>query len=268
MAQRLHRAPRPVRELNPEIPSYLQGILDRCLAVDRNLRYASTEQILADLEAAKVRSSFIFEVRRRKLLRPALIWIFIPLLAVGARWVYQHQRAAPAGGEAAPGVEAVQAVAVVPFENRTGEKSFDWYGEGIARLVADNLAQSRHVRIVSMDRVLSLRKEGGDRTQLGRDAAAAGIGFLLTGEIFPGPTGQTLTARLSKTKNGEEVSAKRVDGLTPATMITASDQIPVASRKGLGVPTTEAVDIYAADFATKNLEAYQSYVPGLRAMSD
>ncbi len=268
MAQRLQRAPRPARELNPEIPGYLQGILDRCLVIDRNLRYVSAEQVLADLEAAKVHSSFIFEVRRRKLLRPALIWIFILALALGARWLYQRPRTAPPGSESSATAEAVAAVAVVPFANRTGDKSLDWYGEGIARLVADNLAQSRHVRVVAADRVEALHRSNPDSGQLGLAAASQGINYLLTGEILAAPGGTTVAVRLSETGSGKEVAATRIDGLSPTRLIGTSDQIAVATRRGLGIPPTENVDLLTADFASKNPEAYEFYVAGLKALAD
>jgi tetratricopeptide (TPR) repeat protein/predicted Ser/Thr protein kinase len=266
MAQRLQRPPRPVRDLNPEVPSYLQGILNRCLVVDRDLRYSSTEQILSDLEAAKVRSSFIFEVRRRKLLRPALIWLFILLLAVGARWYYVRQQPAPAGSETPTGVEAAAAVAVVPFENRTGDRNLDWYGEGIARLIADNLAQSRHVRVMATDRVAALQKANPDFAMLAKAVAGAGARYLLTGEILAGPGGLTVAVRMSETEGGRVVGSKRMDGLGPNSLIGASDQVAVEVRKSLGIPPTEKVDVYAADFASKNPEAYESYLAGLRAL--
>ena len=49
MIQRLQKPPRPPRELNPQIPGYVEKILERCLAVDPNARYQTVREILTDL---------------------------------------------------------------------------------------------------------------------------------------------------------------------------------------------------------------------------
>ena len=51
MIQRVQKPPRPAREINPEIPGYLEKILERCLAMDPESRYQSLEEILKDLDS-------------------------------------------------------------------------------------------------------------------------------------------------------------------------------------------------------------------------
>ena len=53
MIQRLQKPPRPPRELNPEIPGYVEKILERCLAVDPDARYQTVREILTDLESRR-----------------------------------------------------------------------------------------------------------------------------------------------------------------------------------------------------------------------
>src|SRR5262249_37819690 len=45
MIQRTQKPPKPVNQINPEIPSYLRQIIERCLSIDPALRYASTAEI-------------------------------------------------------------------------------------------------------------------------------------------------------------------------------------------------------------------------------
>jgi len=164
-------------------------------------------------------------------------------------------------------VPEAPSLAVVPFANRTGDVSLDWFGEGVARLVMDNLAQSRHVRVVSMDRVQKLLDDhGGDLTSA--IAAEGAIDHLMTGEIMKGPDGLTVTARLTDTDEERELASKRLDGLSEQLLIQGSDEIAAAARHGLGVPPTESVDVYAADFASSNTAAYQAYIEGLTALTN
>ena len=51
MMVRVQRRPKPAKELTPELPVYLQKIIERCLVVDPALRYQNVGQILADLDS-------------------------------------------------------------------------------------------------------------------------------------------------------------------------------------------------------------------------
>ncbi len=267
MAQRVQRLPRPAGELSPQLPGYLRKLLERCMAVDPATRYASVEDVLRDLDSGSFRTTLRFETDRRRWLKPALLSIAALALAAGA--VMWFQRGVPAGSPEPKAAEPVLPVlGIVPFENRTGDAAHDWYGEGVARLVADNLAQSRHLRVVSADRTAALSKDNADRAALHRAAAAGGIGYLLTGDIREGPGGLTVSARVSDTRDGRELSAGRADGLSRPTLVGAADKLAMVARKSLSLPPAEGVDAYGADFVSKNPEAYESYIAGLNAVNE
>ena len=157
-------------------------------------------------------------------------------------------------------------IGVVPFVNRTGQAELNWYGEGIARLVADALAPSRHLQVVSAQRIEPLL-EAATPAELARQAAEDGLGFILTGEILSASQGLILAARLVATRDGQQIASCRVNALAPPELLEAADKIARDARKGLGVPPTETVDIFAADFASDNPEAYEHYLLGLRAFA-
>ena len=49
----LNRAPVPAVRLNPDLPTELERIIDKCLEKDRNLRYQHASEIGADLQRLK-----------------------------------------------------------------------------------------------------------------------------------------------------------------------------------------------------------------------
>ncbi|HEU5181099.1 MAG TPA: protein kinase [Candidatus Polarisedimenticolia bacterium] len=266
--QRLQKDPIPASRLNPKTPKYLQQILERCMAIDRSLRYPTVQAILADLEHAVPRGSLVhgLRMRRKRLLAPAVAVVLLFL----AGWMgWRYARSARPGGQLPAGTAAgespVAVVAVIPFENRTGQSPLDWYGEGLARLIMDNLAQSRHAQVISADTVKSLQSKSANPKDLAQAAASGGIGYLLTGEIVTTPGGLTVAARLTDTRKGREAAARRVDGLSADSLIVAADTIASATRKGLGLPPAEGVDVFAADFLAKNPAAYEAYLKGLQA---
>jgi len=78
-------------------------------------------------------------------------------------------------------------VAVLPFENRTGENSFAWVEHGLAEIVADTLAQTPGVRVVAPD---TLRRAVGTASPPEGDAErlalarSSGASLLLAGSVL------------------------------------------------------------------------------------
>ncbi len=269
MVRRINAPPPPARDINPDLPDYLRRILDRCLEVDRDLRYPNLHELLRDLDENRVRTTLGYRVRRSRILKPVLAGLAAILLLSGGIYLVRNSLLPGVRtGQAPPAAQAVAVLGIVPFDNRTGDASLDWYGEGIARLISDNLAQSKHLNVVSATRMQLLRKSSADSAALTKTAADGGIGYLVTGEILPGGGGFTLSARLSETKEGRDLASRRVDGLAKDALIRATDQVALAVKKGLNVPTSEGVDAYSADFASRNPAAYEAYVAGLKAFVD
>ena len=72
----IRQEPPDVRKLRPQAPSWLAGIVTRLLAKDRERRYASAADVLADLESRKARRA------PRRLRRPLAIGIPAAFLAI------------------------------------------------------------------------------------------------------------------------------------------------------------------------------------------
>ena len=55
----------PASDIRPETPDYLLRILDRCVEIDKNLRYESLREVLKDVGENRVRTTMTYAVRRR-----------------------------------------------------------------------------------------------------------------------------------------------------------------------------------------------------------
>ena len=154
-------------------------------------------------------------------------------------------------------------VAVMPFRNMTGKPENGWFSEGLANMVRDNLTQSKYLRVVSPQKFNSITGDATDMRIISELAEAEGIGFIVGGEMLNTPGGISVTSRLSDTAGGVALSARNIRDLTADTFLTAAGPIAAQVRQGLNVPRAEQVDIFAADFATQNISAYEAYVAGL-----
>jgi tetratricopeptide (TPR) repeat protein len=154
-------------------------------------------------------------------------------------------------------------VAVVAFQNLSGDAELDWIGEGLANLVRTNLAQSRHVVVVSRQRWASIVRQTETDADPYEAAKTAGINYVFSGEFISAPAGLYLAARLTDLVNGTERASDAIPALTPETMLGNGYRLSILAKQGLQIPHTESVDSFAADFVVNNMTAYEAYVAGL-----
>jgi len=164
--------------------------------------------------------------------------------------------------------DEVPIVAVLPIRNLTGDPELDWFGEGIVNLVRDNLSRSRFLRIASPQKLKAIVGDATDELEIAELAAEQDIGFIMAGEMLMTPAGIYVSSRLTDTAGGVVLSAKQVENLEPATILEAAGPIAAQIRRGLGVPREEQVDVFVADFAIDNQEAYERYVDGITHLAE
>ena len=185
------------------------------------------------------------------------------LVGLGGWWVWSGYVTEKESALHPTELTALPIVAVMPFRNMTGNPENDWYSEGLANLVRDNLTRSKYLRVVSPQKLSSIIGDATDMSEISDLSEEEGIGFILGGEMLITPGGISVTSRLSDTAGGVDLSARQNEDLTPETLLSVAGPIAAQVKQGLNVPRTEQIDIFAADFATLNLSAYESYIAGL-----
>ncbi len=104
--------PRPPRELRPEIPRRLEQLVERCLQKDPAARYATAEELLAELrEQAELHlpGSVVRERRLRKRVLLPAVAVVLAMAAVLAWTVVRGRRVDRARREAVPRIEQLLA---------------------------------------------------------------------------------------------------------------------------------------------------------------
>lgn len=199
-----------------------------------------------------------------KWVKPVVALPLLALVGVTGWWVWSGYVEEKESSVRPTDLEGqVPIVAVMPIENITGDTELDWYSEGLANLVRDNLTRSRYLRVVSPTKWQSIVAGAETEADMAERAADEGIGFILSGEMLSTPGGITVSSRLTDTEGGVSLSSRQIEGLAPETLLTAAGPIATQVKQGLNVPREEQVDVFAADFATSNLSAYESYIAGL-----
>jgi serine/threonine protein kinase/tetratricopeptide (TPR) repeat protein len=145
MEMRLHKKPRPLREVNPDAPAHLEPIVARCLELDATARYAKVSDLIADLDSDRTPPAA--PARERRWALPVIVGAASAAVAGIVVW-RSVQSSAPAPSAPAPPSEASHPtsdrveVLLLGVDNRTGDPSFDETVDGVLKYA---LRRSRHI---------------------------------------------------------------------------------------------------------------------------
>jgi tetratricopeptide (TPR) repeat protein/TolB-like protein len=145
MMKRLHEDAPTVRLSRPEVPAWLSAIVARTMQRLPEDRYQSAGELLRDLETQRASRSWRRFARRRYLVPAAVLAAAAIVAAVvpALSWPPWSPTAAPAPRTS---------LALLPFQNATGDASFDWVRTGLPSLLRSELIQAKALRLVGESR--------------------------------------------------------------------------------------------------------------------
>jgi len=279
-----HKNDRPhdPRELNPAIPESMSRIILKCLEKQKETRYQSAEELLTDLVnigEQRTRSETRLKAKhvttaRRSPLKASGKKIAVRTIAAGAaiiilavllgKFVFKRTPVAPPADR--------PKMAIISFENQTGDSAYDYLQDAIPNLLITSLEQSKAFRIISWERLRDLLKQSGREdgqvidSDLGLELSGMdGVQALIRGSfVKAGDTFVTDAKILDvKTKSLLKTVSSRGQGVDSI----LKEQIDELSREiGRGFGQEEAVTkakaTPIAEATTNSLEAYNFFLRG------
>jgi len=273
MMKRVHEDVPGARQVRSEVPVWLASVASRALKRDPDERYQSAAEMLADLESQQATRSWRGLLRPRTLLRAAGVLAVALLIVVGVL-----------GGRSffEPGERAAVAprasLALLPFENATGDPSFDWIRTGLPELLRTDLQQAETLRLVGEDRVqgildgLKVGDEGDFRPDtIRRISNLLGVDNVLTGSLLKAGDQFRLEASVQQTL-GDSVSSGtpiRIEGKGEEALFTMVDELTDRIRDDLGVSAGWGEeDRGVTQLSTSSVEALRLHGEALALMRD
>jgi serine/threonine protein kinase/tetratricopeptide (TPR) repeat protein len=173
--------PDPISRLNPEVPTEIQIIVERCLAKEPRDRYGSTRDLARDLRDVRSRLSqqtTLPLLGKRKGWLPsrkavgavALSLAIMAVIAIGAR----KTRVDPPRPRSVS-VPQEKHLAVLPFTEVSGRPDAQMFSEGISQTVSARLSRSRDVQVISIGAL--------GKSAAGRDPQHLGANLILQGSV-------------------------------------------------------------------------------------
>jgi tetratricopeptide (TPR) repeat protein/predicted Ser/Thr protein kinase len=229
----LSQEPEEITRLNPRVPAALAWLVARCLAKDREDRYASTRDIaheLASIRDHMTEAGSLVTGWSRAMAPPTRRRAVFAAAAMGVAFsgtgLWFALKAAP-GTARTEAAAAGRRVVVLPFRDLSGTTSGSLIGEGFAETVSTLLATGGGVAVLPTGAVEGLT---GDLSSVVRRTGAQ---VLVRGSLqFQGNTVRATWAVLES--DGRQVSAGVAEGST-ARLLDLQDDVARRTATVLGL---------------------------------
>jgi serine/threonine protein kinase/Flp pilus assembly protein TadD len=273
--------PRPPRELNPQIPEDLVRVMLRCLEKDKAARYQSAGEVLAELDKIEegipttekilpaVKPSTSREItvkfRPKSLLIPgAAVVVLVALVILGFRLLGRKSLG--------PAVAGKPSLAVMYFENVTGDVSLDHWRKALPLLLTTSLSQSKYVRVLSFDELYDLLDKLGQLDAasyssrvLKEIASRAGVNHVLLGQLTKAGDQYRLAYTLEEFGTGKTVGSGWVSGEGVASFYPMIDSLTRKVKEDLDLSKAEIagdIDVEIGKITTASPQAFLLYAEG------
>jgi serine/threonine protein kinase/Tfp pilus assembly protein PilF len=274
--------PKDPKELNAQIPVDLSRVILKCLEKGRENRYQSAGELQTELsniqkgipttERIKPAKSPLTSKEitvtfgLKKLLVPSLIILALAVIAVVVWQLLPEKKVYQA-----PVIE--NSVAVISFENLTGDEKYDYYRRSIPNLLITNLENAGFSYVVSWERMRDLLKQIGKADLEIIDSEAGfeicrreGVEALVTGSINKAGDMFAIELRILNVETKRHIKTATSRGIGEQSIIeTQIDELSREIAQGIGIAEKRIEDskIHITDVTTESIEAYNNYLKGV-----
>jgi eukaryotic-like serine/threonine-protein kinase len=273
--------PKDPKSLNPHISDDLNRLILKCLEKDKVKRYQTAADVEAELEKIEkgipttervvperktlTSKQITVQFEPKRLLKPAAILISIVIVGLFL-WKFLPRK------EAAPATKIKNSIAVISFENQTGDKAFDYLRKAIPNLLITSLEQRGGLYVATWERMADLLAQMGEKDaetidresgfrlcrREGIEAIVLGS-FVKAGDMFATDV-KVLDVDTRKMLKSASSRGEGADSI----LRTQIDELSREIFAGIG-PARQKIEgekAQVAEATTSSMEAYQYFLRG------
>jgi len=284
LAKILESNPEPPSARNENIPPELERIIDKCLRKDVADRYQGASDLVVDLRSvrrqydsgvtdsvssisvmdkkiARVKGfKFFPKLTNRKLIIEAVAGVAV----VVAFLTFSDMFSAAESGKTVAATE--NSLAIIGFENKTGDESYDWLTTGLPEILLTDLSQMSSLKIISRERIFDCfpdKNAPHSHEACVKAAQSLGASKILTGSFYRlGEDMIRIDARLEDVATGNIILAlaEKVVGTDAFSLV---DSLTMKLAASLGIADIEGKQTVSM-LTTSSEEAYRHYLAGMK----
>jgi serine/threonine protein kinase len=273
--------PKDPKEFNPQIHDDLSGVILKCLKKEREQRYQTAEDLRAELEKIEqglpttdrvvikkkplTSREITVQLNVRKLLIPALAVIAILIIGLFLWRPWSRQKPAPIP-------TSKPSLAILYFDNVSGDESLDFWRNGIAELITTDLMQSKFLSVLTRDRVMSILQKlnlysakSYKTEDLIKIAEEGGVIYTVTGSFIKAGENIILTVFLQKPHTGEIIDSHRETCFGEADIPSKVDLLTSRIKSKLDLTQEQIktdIDKAVGQITTSSPEAFKYFLEG------
>ena len=264
--------PTPLVDRVKNVPPHIAAVIERALEKNPADRFADAGEMVRALSgdtaalSGNVTPTSTAGRRRTRNRRFAIGGSLAVAAAAAAIWFAASRSEIPTG------VDPRKSFFVAPFENQTGDPSLAWLREGSVNMLSLNLATWRDLTVVEYERSLDLLRDAELDTvsRIGlEDARAvarkAGVWTVVMGVISRNRDSLSATARVYDVASGTRLQQASQSIHASADPRALFDRL---SRDLLQLAGAPPMTPDLARTTTTSLDAYRSYLNGIRQLND
>src|SRR6266516_4735854 len=203
-----------------DVPARIFALLKSMLAPDPKDRPQSARELLSAVHRCSTKFSTEARSRRRRSTLAAVgATLLIPAIALGA-WLFQRSK---------PSAEMERSIAVLPFENLSGDKENAYLAEGIQDEILTRLSKVGGLKVISRNSTQHYKNKPENLREI---AKQLGVAHLLEGSVQKSAGTVRVNVQLIKAVNNSPVWADTIDraltdilSLESEVAITVADQL-------------------------------------------
>ena len=263
-----------------EAASEIRRVLDKCLAKEPAERYQTMKDAVVDLRTAR---------RRLELGTVSAVSGVYPAAAEPRRsgwgWLYAGGTAAvlvlgaalafllrPAWRDEPTGAPSKPSLAVLYFENNTGEPELDWLRTALTDMLVTDLSQSPEIEVLTTDRLYQILKDMNRLDEritsfdvVQQVAERGDVKSVLLGSFVKAGENIRISVRLQEVESGRVLATERVEGVGESSIFPMVDDLTRRIKTRFEIPQTAdaELDRDLNEVSTTSIEAYRNYAEGI-----
>jgi tetratricopeptide (TPR) repeat protein/tRNA A-37 threonylcarbamoyl transferase component Bud32 len=274
--------PKDPREVNPQIPEDLSHLILKCMEKRKEDRYPSAELVFSELSKIEQRIpttermkpkrkpitskeiTVTFGLKKLFILAVVIIALVIAALIILKRIPQKEAVLAP---------KIENSIAVISFENLTGDEAYDRLRKIIPNLLITSLEQSGNFYVVTWERMYDLLKQVGreDTEIINRDLGFElcrldNIDYIVLGSVAKLGDMFATDVKILDVKSKELLRAASAKGESEASILESQiDELSKEISQGIGLSKRKikAASRRIADVTTTSMDAYNNFLKGI-----
>src|SRR5262249_13743974 len=233
----LHEPHGSISRLNYNVTPELERIVNRCLEKDPDRRYQSARELATDLRNLQRDLEATIDAGSR------------PLAPVRQTRAITRTRSR----------KSIDSIAVVPFENQSGDPEVEYLCDGVTESLITNLSELPRLRVMARSTVFRYKgRPSTDALDIGREL---GVRSIVTGRLLQRADSVVLKLELVDTMDGSLLWGEQYNRRMSDILNLEEEMTQDVSEK-LRLRLTGPLKKQIAKRYTENTEAYQLYLKG------